>query len=131
MHNRMTKRTLIALFLSLTACGGTASSADDHGSPTDRTFLCEGQTTQSWCPVDSTCLPSGGCWSAATGYEMTDAGCNPVACQSYFDWSIYLHGGQCPGFCASACQAACAEEARVEQGALDDATAAGCPPCRY
>ena len=121
----------LTLAFLLAGCGGATEPETMADDLPPGAFWCSDAPDASWCPIGSTCLPSGNCWNAATGYDDTDAGCNPVACESYWDWAIYLHGGECPEDCAAACNAACAGDTDTEQYSLAEAASLGCPKCEY
>lgn len=112
-------------------CGGAPAGPGDAGGLPEGAFWCA-VDHEAWCPLGSTCLPSGGCWNAeATGARDNDAGCNPVACQSLEDSALYGTGGSCAGWCAGACQAACSGNVVVEREALAKASGESCAPCQY
>lgn len=116
---------IIGAVTLLVACGSSSPTSDP---PPPGQQWCDAEHTHT-CSVDEACLATGGC--ASLGQDGTPQ-CRPVTCQSYEDWAIYGHGGECPGDCAAACTAHCAEETALEQEVLAEAAEAGCPlPCMY
>jgi hypothetical protein len=62
--------------------------------------------------------------------EQGGCGCNPVACQSYYDWWHRGEGGEAAWQCSVACQARCAGDSDYEVAAVAAARALG-EECRY
>ena len=58
-------------------------------------------------------------------YVNAAPGCHPIACQAYFDWSLYGDGGDGAHGCAEACQAYCANDRDYENVGLASAADAG------